>query len=434
MPNVQRLIQRLAGSGAVTHGAVTTTTTTISTPGYTAPPHLVYTSHVMTVTPTAVVQRPIAAVPRRGVPPPPGFFVLPTPDFRCPKSSPLDLPPVPRMLMAEAKPPGLPDLPAVPAAPAAPAATAVPAAGPAALAAPAVSAPARVDPVHGAAAADSGPSGQLSKPAGSASKGKRSVMSSSPVPATSSVCTGKSEVQQGDREGHAPHDRVTMLCSCCWRRPRPGMVLAGSPGHTERSGAAASSGGCCSGHPWNGDHYHQHRLDPRGPSHSGGTGGSSAGPPAPTGAGPVSPSARKKKTGTRRVPANTGTSLPGASGPTSTPGSGSASRSREVPSVRSPAGDCTAKAQASEFARRQDQGTERKAGESHSGDSRQASDCSRSKLQATRVAVTVPDRPWAEAEKRSPQSQEPALAGSSGSTHLENREPVPPRQWSLQVS
>ncbi|XP_064115156.1 uncharacterized protein LOC135221272 [Macrobrachium nipponense] len=71
-------------------------TTTILTPGYAAPPHLVYTQHVTTVTPSTAVQAPLPYMPRRDmVPPPPGFAVLaPPPDFECPKSSPLDRPPV----------------------------------------------------------------------------------------------------------------------------------------------------------------------------------------------------------------------------------------------------------------------------------------------------------------------------------------------------
>ncbi|XP_064085405.1 proline-rich protein 36-like [Macrobrachium nipponense] len=256
MQSVQGLLQHLVGAVPVTHGAVTTTTTTVSTPGYAAPPHLVYTPHVMSVTPTATVQGPIAALPRRGVPPPPGFFVLTAPDFRCPKSSPQDLPLVPRMSLAAASSPAVPDLPAVPAAPA-------------------VSAPADVVPARGVAAPVAGPSGQASKPR------KKKAASFPPKKAPSGTFKG--------------------LC------------------------------------------------------HFGGTGVSSAGPPAPS---------ARKKTRTRGVLANTGTSSPGARGAAATPGSSSAYRLREVQSVRSHEGDRAAKAQASEFARRQDQGTERKAGES----------------------------------------------------------------------
>ncbi|XP_064111301.1 nematocyst expressed protein 3-like [Macrobrachium nipponense] len=34
------------------------------------------------------------------------------------------------------------------------------------------------------------------------------------------------------------------------------MVLNWAPGDAERSGAVASPGGCCAGHPWTGDHHH----------------------------------------------------------------------------------------------------------------------------------------------------------------------------------
>ncbi|XP_064113256.1 uncharacterized protein LOC135219946 [Macrobrachium nipponense] len=106
----------------------TTTTTTVSTPGYAAPPHLVYTQHVTTVTPSAAVQAPIAGFSRGVVSPPPGFAALTSaPDFRCPKSSALDLPPVPRMSLTTVPPPALSAVPAVPAAPAMPAAPARPA-------------------------------------------------------------------------------------------------------------------------------------------------------------------------------------------------------------------------------------------------------------------------------------------------------------------
>ncbi|XP_064082894.1 uncharacterized protein LOC135198852 [Macrobrachium nipponense] len=138
-PSVRGLLHHLAGATPVTHGPVNTTTTTVSTPGYAAPPHLVYTQHVTTVTPSAVVQALIDGFARRVVTPPPGFTALASaPDFRCPKSLPLDLPPVPRMSLAAVLPPAVP---AVPAAP-----------GPS---------PADVVPARGVAAPVAGPSGQL---------------------------------------------------------------------------------------------------------------------------------------------------------------------------------------------------------------------------------------------------------------------------------
>ncbi|XP_064088300.1 nascent polypeptide-associated complex subunit alpha, muscle-specific form-like [Macrobrachium nipponense] len=100
--------------------------------------------------------------------------------------------------------------------------------------------------------------------------------------------------------------------------------------------------------------------------------GTSAGPPASSGVGPFPPSAKK------------------------------------VPSVQSPTGGRAAKTQTPELARHQDHGTEQKAGKSHSDDSRQASGRSRSDQAVTRVDVTVPDRPRAEAGKRSPRSLAPA--------------------------
>ncbi|XP_064089444.1 collagen, type I, alpha 1b-like [Macrobrachium nipponense] len=148
-------------------------------------------------------------------------------------------------------------------------------------------------------------------------------------------------------------------------------------------------------------------------------GGPSAGPPAPLGAGTASPSARKGKAGTRGAPVSTGPSSPGVSGSAAKPGSGSASRSREIPSVRSPPGDRTAKALVPEFARHQDSGTGQKAGESRLGSSRQASGRSRSDLPVPRVDVTVADRPRAEAGKRSPRPLAPASAGASSSTRHE---------------
>ncbi|XP_064110290.1 uncharacterized protein LOC135218078 [Macrobrachium nipponense] len=124
----------------VTHSPTTTTTKTVSMPGYAAPPHLVYTQHVATVTPTAAVQAPLPEVRMSAVMLPPGFASLASaPDFRCPKSSPLDLPPVQRMLLVPAPPPVL-DYDATPVL---------------------VPVPAAVVPARGVAAPTPGPSGQV---------------------------------------------------------------------------------------------------------------------------------------------------------------------------------------------------------------------------------------------------------------------------------
>ncbi|XP_064102695.1 mucin-7-like [Macrobrachium nipponense] len=65
----------------------------------------------------------------------------------------------------------------------------------------------------------------------------------------------------------------------------------------------------------------------KGLSHSNVIVGASAGPPVPSGTGPISPSARKKKTGTEQVPANNSASSPGARSSTSEPRTVSAAHS-----------------------------------------------------------------------------------------------------------
>ncbi|XP_064101308.1 uncharacterized protein LOC135211974 [Macrobrachium nipponense] len=113
---------------------------TVSMPGYAAVPHLVYTQHVAMVTPTAAVQALLPEVMMPTVTPPPGFAApAAAPDFWCPKSSPLDLPPVQRMLLVSALPP-VPEYSATPVL---------------------VPVPAAVIPAHGVAAPTPGPSGQL---------------------------------------------------------------------------------------------------------------------------------------------------------------------------------------------------------------------------------------------------------------------------------
>ncbi|XP_064104358.1 uncharacterized protein LOC135214226 [Macrobrachium nipponense] len=102
------LLSHLEGERAtpVMHRPTTKTTTTLSTPGYAALPHLVYMQHVATVTPTATVQAPLPYVSLPVATPPPGFSAPAAAlDFQCPKSSPLDLPPVQRMLPVPAPPP-----------------------------------------------------------------------------------------------------------------------------------------------------------------------------------------------------------------------------------------------------------------------------------------------------------------------------------------
>ncbi|XP_064083009.1 nascent polypeptide-associated complex subunit alpha, muscle-specific form-like [Macrobrachium nipponense] len=228
------------------------------------------------------------------------------------------------MMVAENKPPGSPVFSAVPAALAAPAV-------PATLdapAIPAVPAPAHVVPVHGGAAPESGLSGQV----------QPGPVASATAPAPSWMEDLTSVLRELMKKR-----KVSSLSSS------PSLSSAAiSPPSTSKATKPKKKKGASS----------PPKKAPLGPlkglSHSGGTGVSSAGPPVPSGTGPVSPSAWRKKTGTRGVLATSNTSSPGVSGSATKPGTGSASCSREVPSVRSPARDRAAKVSTPEFAWRQD--------------------------------------------------------------------------------
>ncbi|XP_064104336.1 mucin-1-like [Macrobrachium nipponense] len=196
------------------------------------------------------------------VKPPPGFAAPATaPDFRCIQSFPLlDLPLVQRMLPVPAQSP-------VPEYAAAPALAPVPAA---------------VVPAHGVAAPTPGPSGQVqSGPVTSATAPAQSWMEDLTV-----VLTKKRRRRVSSSSSSSSSAATTPSTS---KAPQPKKEVASSPTKKALAGT------------------------PKGLSHSGGTVGTSVGPPVPSGTGSVSPITRKK-TGTGGVPANTGTSSPGARG------------------------------------------------------------------------------------------------------------------------